>query len=201
MAFNLPELPYRMDALAPHMSKETLEFHYGKHHKKYVDTLNGLMEGTEYASMNLADVIVTSREKKDMKVFNNASQVWNHTFFWNGLTPGGSSPSGDLEAKLSGAFGSMGEFKKKFTETAVNTFGSGWAWLVKDSSGSLKLLSTSNAEGPFGTGDTALLTVDVWEHAYYIDHRNARPKFLEAFWSLVNWEFVEKNFNEKNPTS
>lgn len=193
MAFSLPELPYAMDALAPQMSKETLEFHYGKHHKTYVDKLNGMLDGTAYGSMSLEDVITSSREKKDSKVFNNAAQIWNHTFFWNGLTPGGSKPSAKLSEKLSTAFGSMDGFKTKFTDTAVNTFGSGWAWLVQDASGGLKVISTSNAENPLGTGDKALLTVDVWEHAYYIDHRNARPKFLDAFWSLVNWDFVEKN--------
>lgn len=192
MAFTLPELPYGMDQLAPHMSKETLEFHYGKHHKTYVDKLNALSEGTPYASMSLEDAILSSREKKDGKIFNNAAQIWNHTFFWNGLTPNGGAPSSSLEEKLKASFGSVDDFKKKFTETAVNTFGSGWAWLVSEG-GNLKLVSTSNAENPLGSNAKPVLTCDVWEHAYYIDYRNARPKFLEAFWNLVNWEFVEKN--------
>jgi len=191
MPFTLPELPYAMDALAPHMSKETLEFHYGKHHATYVTKLNGLVEGTPYAGMSLEEVVSQSREKKDGKIFNNAAQIWNHTFFWNGLKPGGSSPSASLEGKINDAFGSMDEFKSKFTETAVNTFGSGWAWLVNEG-GTLKITSTSNAETPLGSNAKPLLTCDVWEHAYYIDYRNARPKFLEAFWNLVNWEWVEK---------
>ena len=193
MAFTLPELPYSTDALAPSMSEETLNFHYGKHHKTYVDKLNGMVEGTPYAEMSLEDVITSSREKKDTKVFNNAAQIWNHTFFWNGLTPGGSKPSADLEAKLKESFGSLDDFKTKFTETAVGTFGSGWAWLVQNRAGGLEVISTANAENPVGSDQKALLTCDVWEHAYYIDYRNARPKFLEAFWNLVNWDFVEKN--------
>lgn len=193
MSFQLPELPYAMDSLAPHMSKETLEFHYGKHHKTYVDKLNGLAEGTPYGSMSLEEVITASREKKEMKIFNNAAQIWNHTFFWNGLTPKGGSPSSSLEKKLNENFGSLQKFKEQFSETAINTFGSGWAWLVKDSGGKLKITSTSNAENPLGSTDKALLTCDVWEHAYYIDYRNARPKYLEGFWNLVNWEFIEKN--------
>ncbi len=192
MAFTLPPLPYEMDALAPHMSKETLEFHYGKHHQTYVTKLNGLAEGTPYANMSLEEVIVESREKKDGKIFNNAAQIWNHTFFWNGLTANANQPSSDLTAKLSKSFGGVEEFKKQFSEAAINTFGSGWAWLVNEE-GELKITTTSNAENPLGCTQKPLLTCDVWEHAYYIDYRNARPKFLEAFWNLVNWEAIEKN--------
>ena len=192
MAFKLPELPYAMDALAPHMSKETLEFHYGKHHNAYVTKLNELAATGPYSTMPLEEVIKTAREKKEAKIFNNAAQIWNHTFFWNGLKPGGSKPSQSLTQAINGAFGSMEEFKTKFTETAINTFGSGWAWLVM-SGGKLELISTSNAENPVGSAKKPLLTCDVWEHAYYIDYRNARPKFLEAFWNLVNWDFVDKN--------
>lgn len=194
MTFELPKLPYGMDALAPHMSKETLEFHYGKHHKAYVDKLNGFAEGTNYAKMPLEDVITTSREKKEMKIFNNAAQIWNHTFFWNGLTPNATKPSDSLETLLSKSFGSVDEFKKTFTDTAIATFGSGWAWLVKEGD-ALKVTSTSNAENPLGSSQSPLLTCDVWEHAYYIDYRNARPKFLEAYWNLVNWDFIEKNLS------
>src|SRR5690606_17085378 len=144
-----------------------LEYHYGKHHKTYVEKLNGLTDGTPWANMKLEDVIVQAREKGEKKIFNNAAQIWNHTFFWNGLKPGGSSPSADFEKKLVSDFGSFEEFKKTFNETAINTFGSGWAWLVRDEKGDLKVISTSNAENPVGTDQTALLTVDVWEHAYY----------------------------------
>lgn len=193
MSFELPALPYALDALAPAMSKETLEFHYGKHHKAYVDKLNAAAEGTEFARLSLEEVIIRSREEKKTGIFNNAAQIWNHTFFWNGLKPGGSKPSAELEKKLSQSFGSVEDFKKKFSDTAAATFGSGWAWLVKKSDGTLEITSTSNAENPLGGDSKALLTCDVWEHAYYIDYRNARPKFLEAFWSIVNWDFIDQN--------
>ena len=189
MAFTLPELPYAMDALEPHMSRETLEFHYGKHHKTYVDKANGMVPGTEFEGMSMEDII----RKSSGGVFNNVAQIWNHSFFWNCLTPGGSKPSDALASQLSAAFGGVDEFKSKFTETAIGTFGSGWAWLVKKSDGTLDIVSTSNAGNPLTDGHTPALTCDVWEHAYYIDHRNARPKFLEAFWALVNWDFVEQN--------
>ena len=189
MALTLPELPYAMDALEPQMSRETLEFHYGKHHKTYVDKANGLLPGTEFENMSLEDII----RKSSGGIFNNVAQIWNHTFFWSCLTPGGSEPSEALQARLNEAFGSVDAFKEKFTTTAINTFGSGWAWLVKTADGKLDVVSTSNAGNPLTDGHTPLLTCDVWEHAYYIDHRNARPKFLEAFWSLVNWDFVERN--------
>lgn len=191
MAFSLPSLPYEMDALAPHISKETLEYHYGKHHNTYVVNLNKLVEGTELADKSLEEVIRSS----EGGVFNNAAQVWNHTFYWHCLSPnGGGEPTGELLAKIEKSFGSFAEFKEKFTQTAVTTFGSGWAWLVKKADGSLALESTSNAQTPITKTDvTPLLTCDVWEHAYYIDYRNARPSYLEAFWQLVNWDFVQKN--------
>jgi Fe-Mn family superoxide dismutase len=191
MAFQLPDLPYALDALAPHMSKETLEFHYGKHHKTYVDKLNALVESKAEAKMPLEELIMTSSGP----VFNNAAQIWNHTFFWNGLSPKAKlAPQGALLKALEKDFGSLDKFKEEFSEKAIGLFGSGWAWLVKDQEGRLSLLQTSNADLPMKHGKKALLTCDVWEHAYYIDYRNARPKFLEAFWKLANWEFVEKNF-------
>lgn len=191
MAFQLPELPYALDALAPHMSKETLEFHYGKHHKTYVDKLNALVESKPESKMPLEELIMTSSGP----VFNNAAQIWNHTFFWNGLSPKSQgTPKGALLKAIERDFGSLDEFKAEFTEKAIGLFGSGWAWLVKNGDQRLSILQTSNADLPMKHGVKALLTCDVWEHAYYIDYRNARPKFLEAFWSLANWEFVEKNF-------
>ncbi len=191
MAFTLPPLPYAMNALAPHISAETLEYHYGKHHSTYVTNLNKLTEGTEFANMSLEDVI----KKSSGGIFNNAAQVWNHTFYWECLSPnGGGEPNGTLLDAINDAFGSFNEFKQKFTQTAITTFGSGWAWLVQNKQGDLQLVSTSNAGTPMTEGMTALLTCDVWEHAYYIDYRNARPTYLEAFWNLVNWKFVNQNF-------
>jgi superoxide dismutase, Fe-Mn family len=195
VAFELPKLPYSLDALAPHISKETLEYHYGKHHKTYVEKLNGLAEGTPYAKMSLEDAIVDAREKNKAPVFNNAAQVWNHTFYWNCLSPRRAQPGKGLSAAIDKSFGSMDAFKEKFTTSAVGLFGSGWAWLVKEKSGNLSIFQTSNAENPLGTANKAILTCDVWEHAYYIDYRNARPKYLETFWNLINWEFAEKNFS------
>ncbi|WP_043317168.1 superoxide dismutase [Microbulbifer sp. HZ11] len=192
MAHVLPELPYAMDALQPHISKETLEFHYGKHHKTYVDKLNGLLEGTPEADKSLEEVIKSSSGG----VFNNAAQIWNHTFYWNCLSPnGGGAATGAVAEAINAAFGSFDKFKEEFTTSAVNNFGSGWTWLVKKSDGSVAIVNTSNAETPL-TDDsvTPLLTCDVWEHAYYIDYRNARPKYMEAFWALVNWDFVNQNF-------
>lgn len=190
MAFTLPELPYAKDALEPHISSETIEFHYGKHHQTYVDKLNGLIKGSEFEGQDLEAII----KKASGGLFNNAAQVWNHTFYWHCLAPkGGGEPQGDVKAALEKAFGSFEEFKQKFTDTAINTFGSGWAWLVKKADDSLDIVSTSNAGNPMTDGHTPVLTCDVWEHAYYIDYRNARPKYLEHFWSLVNWEFVAKN--------
>ncbi len=191
MVHELPPLPYAMNALAPHISQETLEYHYGKHHKTYVDNLNKLIPGTEFESLSLEDII----KKSSGGIFNNAAQVWNHTFYWNCLSPnGGGEPGGALAEAINKKFGSFASFKEQFTQCAVTTFGSGWAWLVKNPDGSLELVSTSNAGTPLTQGKTALLTCDVWEHAYYIDYRNARPKYVESFWNLVNWDFVAKQF-------
>lgn len=191
MSFQLPPLPYAQDALVPHMSAETLEYHHGKHHKTYVDNLNKLVPGTEFEGKSLEEIIM----KSSGGVFNNAAQIWNHTFFWNCLSPqGGGEPTGELAAALTRDFGSIEKFKELFADASVKQFGSGWGWLVKNSAGKLEILSTSNAETPMTKGHKALLTCDVWEHAYYIDYRNSRPNFLAAFWKIVNWSFVEKNF-------
>lgn len=190
MPFTLPELPYSKDALAPHISAETLEYHYGKHHQTYVTNLNKLIAGTEFESMSLEDII----KKSKGGMFNNAAQVWNHTFYWHCLSPkGGNEPTGKLAEAIKKHFGSFADFKEQFTQTAITTFGSGWAWLVQDAAGDLKIISTSNAGTPMTEGLTALLTCDVWEHAYYIDYRNARPNYVSAFWALVNWEFATSN--------
>jgi superoxide dismutase, Fe-Mn family len=191
MEHQLPPLPFPKNALAPHMSEETLEFHYGKHHQTYVTNLNNLIKGTEYENLTLEEIV----KKSSGGVFNNSAQVWNHTFFWNSLKPqGGGQPSGALAEAINKKWGSFDKFKEEFTKTAVGTFGSGWAWLVKKPDGSLDLVSTSNAATPLTTDAKPLLTLDVWEHAYYIDYRNARPKFVEAYWNMVNWDFAAKNF-------
>lgn len=190
MKHELMELPYELNALEPHMSKETLEFHYGKHHQTYVTKLNGLIEGTKYENYSLEEIVKDS----DGGVFNNAAQIYNHDFFWNGLTPNGSEIPANLAAALAEAFDSVDGFKEEFSNAAINNFGSGWTWLVKDANGKLNIVSTSNAGTPITEGLTPLLTVDVWEHAYYIDTRNARPAYLENFWKLVNWDFVAENF-------
>lgn len=191
MQHSLPVLPYEINALSPHISQETLEFHHGKHHQTYVTNLNNLIPGTEFENMSLEDIV----KKSSGGIFNNAAQVWNHTFYWNCLKPnGGGQPSGKLADAINAAFGSFDKFKEEFTKTAVTTFGSGWAWLVKNTDGSLALVSTSNAATPLTSGQTPLLTCDVWEHAYYVDYRNARPKYVEAFWNIVNWDFVAQNF-------
>ncbi|WP_131795631.1 superoxide dismutase [Fe] [Fluoribacter gormanii] len=190
MTFTLPELPYAKNALEPHISSETLEYHYSKHHQAYVTNLNKLIPGTEFESMDLEEIIKNSKGG----IFNNAAQVWNHTFYWHCLSPnGGGEPQGKLAEAINKHFGSFSAFKEEFTKTAISTFGSGWAWLVQDSTGALKIISTSNAGTPMTEGLTALLTCDVWEHAYYIDYRNARPDYVGAFWSLVNWDFVVSN--------
>lgn len=191
MAFELPALPYAKDALAPHISEETLDFHYGKHHQTYVTKLNGLVPGTEFEGKDLEDVVKTSSGK----VFNNAAQIWNHTFYWHCLSPeGGGEPTGAAAEAINSAFGSFEKFKDAFDDAAVNNFGSGWTWLVKKADGSVEITSTSNAETPLTDSSvTPLLTVDVWEHAYYIDYRNSRPNYMEAFWKLVNWDFVNQN--------
>ncbi len=190
MEHQLPELPYTKDALEPHISTETIEYHYGKHHQAYVDNINRLIPGTEFEKMSLEEII----QKASGGIFNNAAQIWNHTFYWNCLTPkGGAEPSGELAGAITKSFGSFAEFKEKFTSAAATLFGSGWAWLVKNSDGSLSIETTGNAGNPLQEGKKPLLTCDVWEHAYYIDYRNARAKYLEAYWNLVNWDFVTKN--------
>jgi len=193
MKHNLPELPYTMDALQPHISEETLEFHYGKHHNAYVTNLNNLIPGTEFEDMPLEDII---KKAPTGGIFNNAAQVWNHSFYWNCLSPnGGGKPEGKLLDAIEKSFGSFDEFKDKFTKSAVTNFGSGWTWLVQNSDGSLELLNTSNAGTALTSGNTSLLTCDVWEHAYYVDYRIARPQYVDAFWNLVNWDFVEGNLD------
>ncbi|MBP7847323.1 MAG: superoxide dismutase [Fe] [Burkholderiales bacterium] len=191
MEHTLPQLPYAIDALAPHISQETLEYHYGKHHQTYVTNLNNLVKDGEFANSTLEEII----KKSSGGIFNNAAQVWNHSFYWNCLSPqGGSEPTGALKEAINAKFGSFEEFKKQFTATCVGTFGSGWGWLVKTPTGELELVSTSNAATPLTSANKALLTCDVWEHAYYIDYRNSRPNYMAAFWNLVNWDFVSKNF-------
>jgi superoxide dismutase, Fe-Mn family len=192
MEHKLPDLPYAKDALAPHISAETLEYHYGKHHKTYVDNLNRLMVGTEFEKSPLDEIV----RKSSGGIFNNAAQIWNHSFYWNCLSPqGGGEPGGDLARALSADFGSLAQFKEKFTSAAVTLFGSGWAWLVKNPDGKLAIEATSNAGNPLKDGKKPLLTCDVWEHAYYIDYRNARAKYVEAYWNLVNWKFVAANLS------
>ncbi|MGR6034849.1 MAG: superoxide dismutase [Candidatus Nitrosoglobus sp.] len=190
MTYHLPELPYAINALEPHISQETLEYHYGKHHQTYVDKLNGLVPGTEFENASLEEIIT----KASGAIFNNGAQVWNHTFYWNCLAPqGGGEPNGALMDAIKQKFGSFAEFKEKFSQSAITLFGSGWAWLVKNPNGSLDITATSNAGNPLTEGKIPLLTCDVWEHAYYIDYRNARPKYIESFWKLVNWDFATKN--------
>jgi superoxide dismutase, Fe-Mn family len=192
MAHTLPPLPYAADALAPHLSPETFEYHYGKHHQAYVTNLNNLIPGTEFEALGLEEIV----KKSSGGVYNNAAQIWNHTFFWNCMKPqGGGEPTGALAAAINAKFGSYAAFKEAFTKSAVGNFGSGWTWLVKKADGSVDIVNMGPAGTPLTTGDTALLTIDVWEHAYYIDYRNARPKFVEVFLnSLVNWDFAAKNF-------
>lgn len=191
MAFTLPELPYSKDALSPHISAETLEYHYGKHHNAYVTNLNKLVEGTAHAEKSLEEIIKSS----EGGLFNNAAQVWNHSFYWKCLSPkGGGEPTGSLAEAITASFGSFAKFKEDFTQAALTQFGSGWAWLVKNEGGALEIVKTPNADTPLTSGATPLLTCDVWEHAYYVDYRNARPKYVEAFWNLVNWDFVAENF-------
>ena len=192
MAFELPALPYEKTALEPHISAETLDFHHGKHHATYVTKLNGLIEGTDLADKSLEEIVKSS----DGGVFNNAAQIWNHTFYWNSLSPnGGGEPSGALADAISAKWGSFADFKAAFNDKAVNNFGSSWTWLVKTADGGLDIVNTSNAGTPItDDGVTPLLTVDLWEHAYYIDYRNVRPNYLEGFWALANWQFASDNF-------
>lgn len=190
MEHKLPPLPYGMDALAPSISKETLEFHYGKHHQTYVTTLNTLIKGTEFEEASLEDII---RKAPAGPLFNNAAQVWNHTFYWNSLKPGGGGePTGAVAEAINKKWGGFAQFKEAFTKSATSNFGSGWTWLVRKGDG-VDIVNTSNAATPLTTGDKPLLTCDVWEHAYYIDYRNKRPDYLAAFWNLVNWDFANKN--------
>jgi Fe-Mn family superoxide dismutase len=191
MEHTLPPLPYAMDALQPHISKETLEFHYGKHHQAYVTNLNNLIKGTEFENLSLEEIV----KKSSGGVFNNAAQVWNHTFYWNCMAPNaGGAPTGALADAINAKFGSFDNFKAEFTKSCVGNFGSGWTWLVKKADGSVEIVNTSNAATPLTGADKPLLTCDVWEHAYYVDYRNARPKYVEMFWNLVNWDFVAKQF-------
>ncbi len=192
MAYELPELPYAKNALEPHISAETLEFHHHKHHATYVTNLNNLVPGTEFEGKSLEEIITSAPAGG---IFNNAAQVWNHTFYWNCMAPnGGGEPSGELAGAIDAAFGSFAEFQQKFATSCATNFGSGWTWLVKNGDGSVEIVNTSNAGCPLTSGQTPLLTCDVWEHAYYIDYRNARPKYVEAFWNLVNWDFAAQNF-------
>ena len=193
MQHQLPALPYAMDALQPHLSKETLEFHYGKHHQAYVTNLNNLIKGTEFESMPLEDII----RKSSGGIFNNSAQVWNHSFFWNCMKPGGGGePSGALAQAINAKWGSHAAFKEAFTKSAVGNFGSGWTWLVKKPDGGVDIVNTGAAGTPLTTADKAVLTVDVWEHAYYIDYRNARPNYIKTFLaSLINWDFAASNLS------
>lgn len=194
MEHKLPELPYAQDALEPNISAETIEYHYGKHHKAYVDNLNKIIPGTELEKSSLEDIV----KKASGGIYNNAAQVWNHTFYWNCLSPkGGDIPTGDLAKAVNKTFGSFEQFKEKFTSAAVTLFGSGWAWLVKMPDGTLAIEQAGNAGNPLKDSKKPLLTCDVWEHAYYIDYRNARAKYIEAFWKLVNWEFVARNLVQR----
>jgi Fe-Mn family superoxide dismutase len=191
--FELPQLPYAMDALQPFISKETLEYHYGKHHQAYVNNLNNLIKDTEFASLSLEDIIM----KATGGMFNNAAQVWNHTFYWNCMMPkSAGTPTGALAEAINKKFGSFDEFKKVFSQSAITLFGSGWTWLCKNAAGELEIVNTGNAGLPMKDGKVALLTCDVWEHAYYIDYRNVRATYVENFWKLVNWDFVAANFSK-----
>lgn len=191
MTHELPKLPYAMNALAPYISQETLEYHYGKHHQAYVNNLNNLIKDTEFANLSLEETIL----KSSGGIFNNAAQIWNHTFYWHCLSPkSAGEPSGSLADAIQKKFGSFDEFKKQFTQAAITVFGSGWAWLAKNTAGELEIIQTSNAGLPMQQNKKALLTCDVWEHAYYIDYRNARPSYVDNFWKIVNWDFVMDNF-------
>lgn len=193
MTHTLPALPYAADALAPVISPETIEYHYGKHHQKYVDTLNSLITDTEWAEASLEEIVKGAPAGGG--IYNNAAQVWNHTFYWESLTPGGAPlASAELTAALDAAFGSLEEFQAEFEKAATGNFGSGWTWLVKSADGTLAIVNTSNAGCPLQDGVTPLLTADVWEHAYYIDYRNARHEYLKQLWSIVNWERVAERY-------
>ncbi len=194
MTFELPALPYELDALEPHISKETLEYHHGKHHQAYVNNLNNLLPSSEFDGMALEEII----RQSSAGIFNNAAQIWNHTFYWHSLSPNSNgAPNGTLAEAINKTFGSFDEFKQRFTKSAVSLFGSGWCWLVRTANGSLDIVNTANAQTPITDASlTPLFTCDVWEHAYYVDVRNARPKYLENFWNLVNWDFAQSNFDK-----
>lgn len=190
MIHTLPELPYDKNALAPHISAETFDYHYSKHHQAYVTNLNNLIKGTKFENMSLEEIILSS----EGGIFNNAAQVWNHTFFWHSLSPnGGSEPTGKIADLINKQWGSVASFKDEFQKMALGNFGSGWTWLVLNKDNQLQIINTSNAETPLTKGLNPLLTIDVWEHAYYIDYRNARANFVAAYWNIVNWEFANKN--------
>jgi len=190
MQHQLPDLPYAADGLEPHISAETLEFHHGKHHQTYVTKLNELIPGTEHEDLPLEEIV----KRASGGIFNNAAQIWNHSFYWNCLSPsGGGAPKGGIAEAITASWGSFDSFKEEFTQSAATNFGSGWTWLVKNAQGELEILNTSNAGNPLTEGKMPIFTIDVWEHAYYIDYRNARPKYIEAYWQLVNWEFANQN--------
>jgi Fe-Mn family superoxide dismutase len=190
MQHQLPDLPYAIDALEPHISAETLSFHHGKHHQTYVTKLNELIPGTEHEDLPLEEIV----KRASGGIFNNAAQIWNHSFYWNCLSPsGGGAPTGRIAEAIDASWGSFDKFKEELSQSAATNFGSGWTWLVKNAQGELEILNTSNAGNPLTEGKTPVLTIDVWEHAYYIDYRNARPKYIEAYWQLVNWEFANQN--------
>jgi Fe-Mn family superoxide dismutase len=194
MTFELPNLPYEKDALEPYISRETLEYHYGKHHKAYLDKLNKLIEGTQFENQSVVDII----QQSEGDIFNNSAQVWNHTFYWHCMSPQKEQqPQGPLLDKLKAEFGSLDEFKKRFAEAAIANFGSGWTWLVKNSNGTLSIVNTDDADTPIRTKANPILTCDVWEHAYYIDYRNARAKYVDAFWNVVNWRYVQENYGHE----
>ena len=191
MKFSLPQLPYATDALEPHISKRTLEFHYGKHHQTYVNNLNNLVPGTKFENADLETII----KEADGSIYNNGAQVWNHTFYFSSLSPnGGNAPTGPLAQAIDEVFGSFGAFREKFSQAATTLFGSGWAWLVKNSNGKLEIIKESNAGNPMRNGMIPILTCDVWEHAYYLDYQNRRPDYIEEFWNCVDWDIVGKRF-------
>lgn len=192
MSFELPKLPYELDALEPHINKKTLEFHYGKHHQAYVTNLNNLIPGTKFENASLEEII----KEADGGIFNNGAQVWNHTFYFSSFTPKGQKePSGDLADAIKNEFGSFSEFKEKFSKAAATLFGSGWAWLVKNNSGKLEIVQESNAGNPLRNGLTPILTCDVWEHAYYLDYQNKRPDYINSFWEIINWDLISSRYS------
>lgn len=193
MSFELPDLPYALNALEPYISEETLKYHYGKHHAGYVKKLNKQLEGSGFENNSLEEIITRADPGG---LFNNAAQIWNHTFYWHSMSPAKSEPGGELLQAINDSFGSVDKFREKFDEIALGTFGSGWAWLVRNGEGALKVVSTRDADTPLRTGEQPLLTCDVWEHAYYIDYRNDRGKYVENFWQLINWDFAAENYAE-----